>query len=127
MNYNDWLKLKSQSENRDVSKDSKDYNIEDYQRETGDAANQSGHSPDTYKKPNHPTFSDQSKYSNPLQQGGSWSEQDQFTPSRFNLQNMPVGEMQRYFNEVESPEALNIPNQDKLTLARKAALEKLGK
>lgn len=127
MNYKEWLKLKSQSENRDVSRDSDNYDIEKYHKESGDAANQSGHSPDAYKKPNHPTFSQESAYSNPLQSGGTWSQDGTFTPSSLNLKNMPSDEMQRYFNEVESPEALNLPNQEKLSMARKAALEKLGK
>lgn len=125
MDYNEWLKLKSLSEKRDVSKDSIDYDIKDYHKDTGDAANQSGHSPDTYKKPNHPTFSDQSKYSNPLQMGGHWSDQNIFTPSKLNLQNRSPEELQRYFNEVETPEQLNLPNQDRLSLARRSALEAL--
>ena len=33
-----------------------------------------GHFPDTFKKPNHMTFSDESIYSTPQQQGGRWSD-----------------------------------------------------
>ena len=78
---------------------------------------QSGHLPDTFKKPNHPTFSHESTYSNPLNHGGSW-EGDNFTPSEHNLKNMPAPHMQDYFNKVESPEALNLPNSSKLSKER---------
>lgn len=43
-----------------------------------------GHFPDTYKKPNHPTFSNQSIYDGQGMQGGEWSQQsgrDVYTPS----------------------------------------------
>lgn len=38
-----------------------------------------GHMPDTFKKPNHPTFSNESQYSTPQTPGGSWKG-EQFTP-----------------------------------------------
>ena len=44
-----------------------------------------GHFPDTFKKPNHPTFSNQSIYSTADQPGGEWGKNDQgkdtFKPS----------------------------------------------
>lgn len=39
-----------------------------------------GHGGDYGKKPNHPTFSEESKYSNPLHPGGRWAE-SAFIPS----------------------------------------------
>lgn len=39
---------------------------------------QNSHMPDTYKKPNHPTFSNESQYA-PYGNPGSWSG-DKFTP-----------------------------------------------
>jgi len=45
-----------------------------------------GHLADTYKKPNHPTFSTDSKYSTPNNPGGSWvsgaKNSWSFTPSK---------------------------------------------
>ena len=41
---------------------------------------ETGHFPDTYKKPGHPTFSTQSKYSTPENMGGTW-EGNTYTPS----------------------------------------------
>jgi len=41
-----------------------------------------GHGTDKYKRPNHPTFSDQSVYSNPKTPGGKWSPDGAtYTPS----------------------------------------------
>jgi hypothetical protein len=43
---------------------------------------QTGHLPDTYKKPNHITFSNESKYSDGKTFiGGKWEEYPQPTPS----------------------------------------------
>jgi hypothetical protein len=44
---------------------------------------QYGHMPDLYKKPWHPTFSMESYYSVPLNEGGNWDE-DNFIPSNTN-------------------------------------------
>lgn len=35
-----------------------------------------GHFPDTFKTPNHPTFSNESKYSAPWAEGGSWTNEN---------------------------------------------------
>lgn len=66
-----------------------------------------GHFPDTFKKPNHPTFSDQSQYNglpNPnggLYQGGSWGDNDSFAPSSTNLQMYGKNGLQDYFQKEE--------------------------
>jgi len=62
-----------------------------------------GHLPDTFKKPNHPTFSDQSQYSGvDGYQGGHWDQQQNgswnFTPSRSSLKLWDKGDLQNYFN-----------------------------
>lgn len=61
------------------------------------------HYPDTYKKPNHPTFSNQSMYSGPHTgyAGGTWSNvgpTNAFTPSQHNLRMTPMPELKSYFN-----------------------------
>ena len=51
-----------------------------------------GHGPDTWKKPFHPSFSVESKYSRPGREGGTWSgpEQEQiFTPSEWMRDRIP--------------------------------------
>lgn len=44
-----------------------------------------GHWPDTFKKPNHPTFSNQSKYARPpyaaASSAGSWKDDDTYVPA----------------------------------------------
>jgi len=76
-----------------------------------------GHLGDKYKKPNHPTFSDQSIYSGKDGYvGGSWREDNgstSFTPSTTNLQNYSMDELRAYFNKVEPGVRLNTPSYDK--------------
>ena len=63
------------------------------------------HYPDTYKLPNHPTFSEQSKYSNADTQGGKWQEGEEgryyFHPSEYNLKNRSPDELGEYFHNQE--------------------------
>jgi hypothetical protein len=80
----------------------------------GQAAN--GHFPDTYKKPNHPTFSDQSIYSGQDGfRGGQWAKQADgswsFTPSASSLKLHDPQELQSYFSRVEPGNKLNLPMQ----------------
>lgn len=72
-----------------------------------------GHYPDTYKKPNHPTFSDQSKYNGEGgARGGTWSTtpdgRPMFTPGR-DLSPSEVKKLQTYFAKVEPDAVLNLP------------------
>lgn len=79
----------------------------------GEAAN--GHGSDEFKKPNHPTFSDQSKYHGvDGNEGGKWGkdgEADTFTPSQTNLKNMSPEELKRYFDKVEPGAKLLLPGK----------------
>ena len=64
-----------------------------------------GHLPDTYKKPNHITFSNESKYSNPQTPGGQWNSIDnkwQFRPSKTTIQTYGKPTLQKYLQENES-------------------------
>ncbi len=79
-----------------------DYDFYSYYK-NGDYKNyQGGHFPDTYKKPNHQTFSNESVYSTPENPGGYWENNEiyhkdgKFTPTNFNFGgNLPsaVGNM----------------------------------
>jgi hypothetical protein len=126
VDYKDWLAYKSKLEGRDVSQDEQDYDLEGYFNTLKANPVEGGHLPDTFKKPNHPTFSDQSQYHVPVvQQGGTWTE-NSFKPSEQNLQNMGRGNLQSYFNEVESPEALDLPGAELQSKARTEALKKMS-
>ncbi len=72
---------------------------------SGGAVAENGHGGDKWKKPNHPTFSNQSQYSGvDGYVGGSWGEHGPawtFTPSETNLQNMSIDQLKNYFQKVE--------------------------
>lgn len=70
--YQKWAQEKSAA--RGFNVDSPDYDMRGYWKEHGQGATPQGdeHYPDTYKLPNHPTFSVESKYSTPENPGGQW-------------------------------------------------------
>ena len=82
----------------------------------GQAGN--GHYPDTFKKPNHMTFSTESQYSNPENGvGGVWTQRpDQtwdFQASPTNLQQHSPSDMLNYFFRVERGNNLTLPKGTK--------------
>lgn len=92
-----------------------DYDMEAFLRANpGFKAEPGQHYPDTYKRPNHPTFSDESIYHNEKNQGGHWSVgpdgRDVFTPGPANLQHHTIEELQDYFQRVEPGNTLNVPD-----------------
>jgi hypothetical protein len=72
-----------------------------------------GHLPDTFKKPNHPTFSDESKYHGADGAlGGKWTQQGSrwvFQASPYNVQNFGPDALQLYFQHVEPDAKLMLP------------------
>lgn len=71
-----------------------------------------GHFPDTFKKPNHPTFSVESQYSKGDEIGGQWITKDGktvFVPSPWNLKQTPADKLQEYFKRVEPDAVLQMP------------------
>lgn len=98
--------------------DSIDYDMRGYFKANPDVKpNDPGvHYPDTFKKPNHPTFSDQSKYNGvDGYYGGVWGKEDDkdtFNPSSTNLNNMNKDQLQDYFNRVEPKAILKLPKPD---------------
>jgi hypothetical protein len=78
----------------------------------------SGHGPDTWKKPNHPSFSDESIYSVPGHQGGHWTPplvnpEGQtgwsFTASPDDLVYRDANALRSYFDTVEPGNRLVLP------------------
>jgi len=58
-----------------------------------------GHLPDTYKKPNHPTFSNESRYHSKETPGGKWQQKGnrwQYYPSNYTLKNFGSKHIQNY-------------------------------
>ncbi len=74
--------------------------------------NEKGHFPDKYKKPNHPTFSNESKYNGAEgARGGTWSKtsdgRPMYTPGR-DLSDEEAQKLQKYFAEKEPDAVLNL-------------------
>ena len=65
---------------RDITMDEGAYDVRGAWKELGqsNAKFAPGHGTDRYKKPNHPTFSDESIYANKKNPGGSWLLKDTF-------------------------------------------------
>lgn len=107
----------SAANGRDLSRDSQDYDLQGWFKSNMGASAPSGHFTDQFKKPNHPTFSDQSQYSGsslngmPLT-GGQWSEaggRDVFTPSADMLRNThSLTGLMEYMKQVEPNAVLNM-------------------
>lgn len=95
--------------------DNWDYDMQGWNKANPDASPHTGaHYPDDFKKPNHPTFSDESIYNGvDGHQGGSWSKdtdgQDVFTAGPTNIQ-MHGDALQDYFNKHEPGVQLITPD-----------------
>lgn len=98
--FQKWLLEQNDSQKRDVSNDLQDYDLRGFYKNR-ESLSENGHGSDLYKKPNHPTFSDQSMYNgaNGLT-GGKWSE-NTFEASPTNTIMHSPEELSQYFNKVE--------------------------
>jgi hypothetical protein len=67
-----------------------------------------GHFPDTFKKPNHPTFSDESMYAGPGLPGGHWGD-GVFAPAQTNLRNYGLLPLLGYMQRTEPDYQLQTP------------------
>lgn len=99
-----WVTEQSKAQKRDMSRDVYDYDLRGFWKSGGEFDEESGHGGDKFKKPNHPTFSTGSQYhGTDGYQGGLWGSPQQkgqpwtFTPSKTNLEMMPLPALQRYF------------------------------
>jgi len=111
--FRQWLAQLSAAKGYDASEDLRDYDLRGaWKYGAQQAAN--GHLPDTYKKPNHPTFSTGSQYSNQQTAGGAWSDLGNdkwaFHASPFNLQMTGAERLGRYFDRVERGNTLQTQN-----------------
>ena len=77
--------------------------------------NEKEHAPDTYKKPNHITFSNESMYHNDKNKGGRWAfenNQDIFYASPLNVKNAGgEDKLKEYFNNNEKGVKLVLPKK----------------
>lgn len=72
-----------------------------------------GHLPDTYKLPNHMTFSDESQYSTPEHTGGQWRQDGNgrwvFWASPYNMNTQGAATIAEYFRQREPDSTLVLP------------------
>ena len=76
-----------------------------------------GHLPDTWKKPNHPTFSVESQYSNKYMPGGKWLEGPGgtvFVPSELTLSLYGADNLKSYFAAREPDTFLDLRQKESL-------------
>jgi hypothetical protein len=107
--------------------DAYDYDMQGwYKANPGANPNDKGvHYPDTFKKPNHPTFSNQSQYHGQDGNfGGAWNKQDNgsytFQPGATNLNNFTPEQMQDYFSKVEPDNKLQLPSMPGVPMSQLA-------
>ena len=116
--YAKWLADQA-TEGKDRTNDQIDYDMKGFWKAGGEFAG-NGHGSDKFKKPNHPTFSDQSKYhgaqdeSGQTYLGGTWGttagEMDTYTPHPNMLATThDAGAMQDYFKKYERGVWLQMP------------------
>ena len=106
------------------SDEPKSYDDEGYRQKYGrdpDYAN-GEHGSDEFKRPNHITFSTDSKYSKPGQEGGVWKQDPDgtwsYTPSAFVLSQHTPQELQKYFAEQEPKSKLILPPEAEVQAGR---------
>jgi len=108
MEFLDWAK----NQQRNVKGDLYDYDMRGAYK-AGATAEGNGHFPDTYKKPNHPTFSDESIYhGKDGYYGGKWSTEngrDVFDAGPANMIFMGPKQLEEYFKTVEPKGLLRLP------------------
>lgn len=98
---------------RDPLQEMHDYDLQGWWKANPNTDLGNGHLTDQWKKPNHPTFSDQSMYHGADgNEGGKWIElgggKYSFVPGRTNFDNHPVSSMQDYFQQREPGNTLDI-------------------
>jgi hypothetical protein len=108
--------------NKNPDMESIDYDLRGFYKSDGKLDESTGHSSDRYKKPNHPTFSNQSLYHGAVDErngkyiGGEWGNTDEgftYTPSRemLNSTHNP-DQLVNYIRKYEPKTNLILPNEE---------------
>jgi len=112
--FTNWAKTRSKG--KDPLADLEDYDLKGYwlneeqsEGEHDESKENEGHLPDTYKKPNHPTFSNESIYHSKNTPGGEWKNKS-FTPSINMLKTTSkLPNLMKYMKENEPDTKLQMP------------------
>ncbi len=113
--YQDFIQKQSKLNGRDMSKDTYDYDLKGWAKENDFNVNKANaHFNDKFKKPNHITFSDQSRYhgvklpTGENAYGGRWgSDGKSYQPSDMVVKMHGVDRLIGYFKEREKGVNLN--------------------
>ena len=103
-------KARFRREMGDRVRDMYNYDLQGFWLNQGKFDEETGHASDMFKKPNHPTFSTQSKYSNAEHEGGTWDQVEgkwRFTPSPWVRSVWTKEALSDYFSKVEPDAILN--------------------
>jgi hypothetical protein len=113
--FNKWVAKESKKQGRDILMDKGAYDVQGFWK-SGDWKNRDAdnHGTDTWKKPNHPTFSNQSKYNGAGGwYGGNWTEDAGYQPSKQSLNNYGPDYYNWMFGEEPNrPEHLDMSRYD---------------
>lgn len=102
-----------------------DYDYAGYRKKYGEPDQSNGkHLTDEFKKPNHITFSTESIYNKPGQEGGRWEEEPvsdndkssvrwHFYASPYNVKIHGSDKLKKYFKLREPDAVLHLPEEDK--------------
>jgi hypothetical protein len=109
-----WATAQSAAVGRDIKRDLYDYDLQGWFKDNPGTDLKGGHLTDKYKKPNHPTFSQESQYHGmDGEQGGRWAQGNDgaysFQPGTTNLKNFSKSELSEYFEKVEKGNSLLLP------------------
>jgi hypothetical protein len=102
-----WAKAQRRGPGVDATRDLYDYDLRGYWKKNGgETLAEGAHLTDEFKKPNHPTFSDESKYHGiDGHEGGKWGGSEKegwtFTPGKTNIQMQGQHGLQEYFDQYE--------------------------
>ena len=110
--FSAWVKRQSRIQGRDISLDVGDYDLAGLYKKVNGVDLPKGHGTDEFKKPNHPTFSQESVYHSPTMMGGRWAQengQDVFYASPQNVRNLSESGLQNYFKKYEPGVKLVLP------------------
>ncbi len=112
--YDAWVTSESKRQGRDITMDLGAYDIQGFWK-SGDymKMDEDNHGSDKWKKPNHPTFSNQSNYHNiDGYTGGTWAEDGGYTPSEYTRELYDKNYYDRLFGrEPNRPEYLKLPKK----------------
>jgi hypothetical protein len=113
--FDKWVAKESKQQGRDIIMDKGAYDIQGFWK-SGDwkKRDADNHGTDTWKKPNHPTFSNQSKYNGEGGwYGGNWTEDAGYQPSKQSLNNYGPDYYNWMFGEEPNrPEYLDMSRYD---------------